>query len=538
MGTDPKFGKRLFGVRRRDRRKSYLQKSLAEKALRVAQYQLKHLLMISPVVYYTRKAFPPYTLTYISENINRIWGYEPEQFLNGLKQWENRIHPDDRMMMFGETDCVFREGSASYQYRFRRYDGTYRWVQEDVILGRDELGNISEIIGYFRDISDRREDFEALRNSEERYRLLAEAAHDYIYVLSKDDIVEYVNSYTCNALGMTPEGIIGRPRSKLFPAGVSDVQLRGINTTIKTGQPHYFEGLTPFGSQEIWLGTWLVPLKNDQGKCISILGVSRDISERKQAEQELKTALQQEKELNELRSSFISRTTHEFLTPLSTILSSAELLEYYSHQWPEEKRNAHLHRIQDATKSMSQMLSDILAIERIETRKLECAPDQMDLVHLCGNLVNETRSLDDGKHRVSFVYPTENKSVKMDEKLVRQVVSNLLSNAIKYSTDGVAVTVELNWQDDDAVICVRDKGLGIPEKDQKMLYEPFLRGSNVSGIPGTGLGLTIVKKSIELMGGKIDLISKEGSGTTFTVRLPIDQAAREDQSSRELGKSE
>jgi signal transduction histidine kinase len=154
----------------------------------------------------------------------------------------------------------------------------------------------------------------------------------------------------------------------------------------------------------------------------------------------------------------------------------------------------------------------------------------MDLVRVCGSLVDETRSLDDGKHRISFVYPTENKPVKMDEKLVRQVVSNLLSNAIKYSIDGLAVTVELKWQDEYAVIRVQDKGMGIPEKDQKMLYEPFLRGSNVSGVPGTGLGLTIVKKSIELMGGTIDLISEEGTGTTFTVKLPIDQADREESS--------
>src|ERR1035437_3480738 len=125
MGTDPKSGKRLFGVRQRDRRKSYLQKSLAEEALRAAQFQLKQLLMISPVVYYSREPFSPYKLNYISENITRLMGYEPYQFINGLQQWENLIHPDDRRMLFGEIDCLFREGSASYQYRFRRKDGIY-----------------------------------------------------------------------------------------------------------------------------------------------------------------------------------------------------------------------------------------------------------------------------------------------------------------------------------------------------------------------------------------------------------------------------
>ena len=116
----------------------------------------------------------------------------------------------------------------------------------------------------------------------------------------------------------------------------------------------------------------------------------------------------------------------------------------------------------------------------------------------------------------------------MDEKLVRQVVTNLLTNAIKYSKEGVEVTVILMWQDDYAVINVQDKGMGIPDKDQKVLYEPFLRGSNVSGIPGTGLGLTIVKKSVELMGGTIDLASEVGTGTTFTVKLPVDQVYREE----------
>ena len=240
-----------------------------------------------------------------------------------------------------------------------------------MILEGDEKGNVTEIFGYFRDITDHWESFEALRKSEERYRSLAEAAHDFIFVLSRNDIVEYVNSYACKALGMTAEEIIGGPRSKLFPGDVSDTQLKSIQNTIISGRPCYFEDLAPFGNREIWLGTWLVPLKNDQDECVSILGVSRDINERRQAEQELKAALQQEKELNDLRSSFISRTSHEFLTPLSTILSSAELLEYYGHRWPAEKRTAHLHRIQDATKGMSQMLSDILTIERIENRKLE-----------------------------------------------------------------------------------------------------------------------------------------------------------------------
>jgi len=524
MGDNPKPGKRLFLAYRRDRRRSYHQKSQAQEALRAIQFQIKYLLLFSPVVYYSCKTFPPYKLNYISENITRIMGYEPDQLITDLQQWENRVHPDDRVLLLGKIDSAFKEGSVSYQYRFRRKDGVYRWVQENVILGHDEAGNITEIFGYFRDITDNRESFEAMRKSEERYRLLAEAAHDYIYVLSNDGIVEYVNSYACNALRMTPEEIIGKPRSKLFPDHVSGLQVKSIQNTIKCGEPSYFEDLAPFGSQAIWLGTWLVPLKNDQGECVSILGVSRDINERRQAEQELKTALQQEKELNELRSSFISRTTHEFLTPLSTILSSAELLEYYGHRWPEEKRIGHLHRIQDATKSMSQMLNDILSIERIETRKLECVPDQMDLVDVCRNLVDETRLLDDEKHRIHFVIPPDNKPVKMDEKLVKQVVNNLLSNAIKYSADGLAVTVDLMWQDDYAVIRVQDDGMGILEKDQKTLYEPFLRGSNVSGIPGTGLGLTIVKKSVELMGGTIDLISEEGMGTTFTVRLPIDQA--------------
>ena len=527
MGNDPKPGKRLYPVRQRDRRlRSNLYKSLAEEAFRATQY--KYMLMISPVVYYSRQPYPPYNLNYISENMTRIMGYEPCQLVSGKQKWGELIHPDDRLIMFDEMDNLFRQGSASYQFRFLREDGIYRWVQEDVILGRDQQGDITEIYGFFRDITDRWESFEALRKSEERYRSLAEAAHDFIFVLSRDDIVEYVNSYACTALNMTAEEVIGRPRSRLFPGKVSETQLKSIKNTIKSGQPCYFEDLAPFGSQEIWLGTWLVPLKNDQGECISILGVSRDIDERRQAEQELKAALQQEKELNDLRSSFISRTTHEFLTPLTAILSSAELLENYGGHWPEEKKIAHLHRIQDASKSMSQMLRDILTIERIETRKLECAPNQLDLVRLCRSLVDETRSMDNDKHRVSFVYPTENNPVRMDEKLVHQVVSNLLSNAIKYSGAGVEVTLELIWQDDFAIISVQDKGMGIPDQDQKVLYEPFLRGSNVSGISGTGLGLTIVKKSVELMGGTIDLISAVGTGTTFSVKLPVDQVYREE----------
>ncbi|HEY9668178.1 MAG TPA: HAMP domain-containing sensor histidine kinase, partial [Coleofasciculaceae cyanobacterium] len=214
-------------------------------------------------------------------------------------------------------------------------------------------------------------------------------------------------------------------------------------------------------------------------------------------------------------------TSHEFRTPLCTILSSADLLELYGIQWSEERKLEHLQRIQTAVQRMTHLLDDVLLIGQAEAGKLEFKPSPLDLDKFCGDLVTEVQLSTGSKHTIAFIKRGQCTTARMDEKLLRHIFSNLLSNAIKYSLTNSTVHFEVNCQDEEATFQIRDQGLGIPEEDQQRLFEAFHRAKNVGTIAGTGLGLAIVKKSVDLHGGHIVVESIVGVGTTFTVTLPL-----------------
>jgi len=246
------------------------------------------------------------------------------------------------------------------------------------------------------------------------------------------------------------------------------------------------------------------------------------------AKVEIRDALTKEKELGELKSRFVTMTSHEFRTPLTIILSSAELLERYSLKWSEEKKLNHLQRIQTTVKHMTGLLNDVLLLGKAEAGKLECNPALLDVVQFCCDLIEESQITTES-HTINFVSQTNcihvnqdncNKAY-LDDKLLRHILSNLLSNAIKYSPQGGIVNFELIWQQGEVIFRIQDQGIGIPVADQAQLFNSFHRASNVGTLSGTGLGLAIVKRSVDLHGGKIAVNSEVGVGTTFTVSLPL-----------------
>ena len=238
-------------------------------------------------------------------------------------------------------------------------------------------------------------------------------------------------------------------------------------------------------------------------------------------EAELLVAVQREKELSEMKSKFVATASHEFRTPLATMLSSAELLEHYSESLsPPEKLNL-LRTIQSVAKRMSELIDDVLTLGRAESGVLKLNPGRMDLSELCRKIASEFRIAQGKQHVISVDDRFDRADVQMDERLLRHILNNLLSNAVKYSPQGSEVSLSLSRHDERAVIEVRDRGIGIPAQDQPRLFDSFHRASNVENRPGTGLGLSIVKKSVELHGGEISLASEVGSGTRFTVVLPL-----------------
>jgi signal transduction histidine kinase len=266
--------------------------------------------------------------------------------------------------------------------------------------------------------------------------------------------------------------------------------------------------------------------RDSDGRAVRMTGVNVDIDDRKRAEAELLAAMQREKELSELKSKFVSTASHEFRTPLATMLSSAELLEHYSESLgPQERRNL-LQTIQGGAKRMSEMIDDVLTLGRAESGVLKLNLGPTNLRELCNRVVSEFR-IAQGKHHVITLNDRFDRlEAYMDERLLQHILNNLLSNAVKYSPPGSEVTFSLERREEQAAIEIQDRGIGIPPEDQPRMFESFQRASNVENRPGTGLGLAIVKKAVELHGGEISLKSAVGSGTRFTVVLPLRPATQ------------
>ncbi len=241
---------------------------------------------------------------------------------------------------------------------------------------------------------------------------------------------------------------------------------------------------------------------------------------RQQKSEKIHRLLLQEKELSDLKIQLFSMISHEFRTPLTVIFSASQLLENGLKD-AEQSSRKNLYRIQSSVKLMNQFLTDILILTRAESGNLICQLEPLDIEAFCLNLVEDFQFINKNNTPIKFVSQGLMIRPYLDEKLLYSILSNLLLNAIKYSPTGAGISLIL-WKDSDRIVFqVRDHGIGIADEDRGKIYEPFYRGQNVENIIGTGLGLAVVKKCVELHRGEIALDSQVGKGTSFTVKLPI-----------------
>jgi len=255
-------------------------------------------------------------------------------------------------------------------------------------------------------------------------------------------------------------------------------------------------------------------MRNNHGQLEGYLSIAIDISERKKAESDLRTALQKEKELSELKSRFVSMASHEFRTPLSTILSSAYLISKYEEKEDYLKREKHVHRIVSSVNTLTDVLNDFLSVGKIEEGKTQVRTVLFDVEAHLQQIVLELNGLLKKGQEIIYVHEGP-KQIALDPALLKHIVMNLLSNAIKFSPEDSNIELYSRCNDESLFLSVTDKGLGIPEEDQQHLFERFFRGTNVTNIQGTGLGLHIVSKYAELMNGAVSFRSELGVGTSF-----------------------
>ncbi len=236
---------------------------------------------------------------------------------------------------------------------------------------------------------------------------------------------------------------------------------------------------------------------------------------------ELTESLKREKELNEMKSRFVSIVSHEFRTPLSTIHSSASLLDAYNKGDQEEKRKKHIDRITSSVDHLVNLLNDNLSLDKLEQGKVELIKEEFNLIELADEILEEVSGMLKSGQHINLSYEGR-KRIYQDKVILKNMLLNLLSNAIKFSEENQEIKLVINNSDKEVLIEISDKGMGIPEEDQHNLFNKYFRAKNVTNIQGTGLGLNIVKKYIELLNGGISFTSKLNEGTTFSVRFPRD----------------
>ena len=274
--------------------------------------------------------------------------------------------------------------------------------------------------------------------------------------------------------------------------------------------------------RKYWMQVNVSPFYNADGELVNFISVENDITQLKQAEDNIKNSLQKEKELNELKSQFVSIASHEIRTPLASIQSSSDLIRIFleSDQIPKDKVEKHIDKIESQITRLSTIMSNLLTVGRINLGKFDLHKNETDIENFVKNIINEYFAVTSDGRQVIFNVSGEKHKSHIDKVLMSQVLINLISNAIKYSIGKPNPEVILEYQSDNFTIEVKDKGIGIPAGQHKNIFNSFFRANNVENIQGTGLGLVIVKKFVEMHKGKISFTSTLGKGTSFKIEFP------------------
>ena len=432
----------------------------------------------------------------------------------------HRIHPDDRAMVDDRRKrrLAGEDVPNRYEIRLLLPGNVVRWI--DIGVTVVPWDGAPGTLTFFSDITERKQaEVDLQRTTSEREAILHSALVGI--VLSVDRKHRWVNDKYAEMVGYTREELLGQSTAMVH-ADADDWARWGEEQRVALQATGSFSNERPLkrrNGEVFWVqmaGSRVRAADPDSGVIWTLL----DITERIKAEQSTRFALEQQKELNELRSRFVAMTSHEFRTPLATILSSAELLKYYGDRMPNSDKMDVIQTIENGVQRMTRMLDRMLLLGKADAQMLEFKPTLLNLVALGHTLVEDAKTQQpDCRCTLVTDFDVQPATGLYDEKLLGHILGNLLSNAMKYSPQGGEVRFTMRREADQVVLQVADQGIGIPTEEIPHLFESFHRASNVGEIQGTGLGLAIVKNSVDLHGGSIHVASAAGQGTCFTVRL-------------------
>jgi PAS domain S-box-containing protein len=389
-------------------------------------------------------------------------------------------------------------------------------------------------------------------------RTLLEASLDPLVTIDKTGVITDVNMATELVTGLSRKELIGNNFSDYF-TDPGKAKL-GFNKVISKGFvrdfPLTISNISGKRTEVLYNATIY---KNEAGEILGVFAAARDITEQRAAEIELniyrkhleelvktrtielasankqlseeiekekkveillKESLAKEKELNELKTRFLSTTSHEFRTPLTSILSSMQLVQKYRKKWSDEQVDEHFIKVKYSVQNLTKLLDDVLTLSRSDSGKLTLSPRTLNLHKFILDLLKEVEHISTEKHEIIFNYSLKKDEYFLDPKLMNFILMNLMTNAIKYSPNGGKVELNISHYGNQIQMIVSDEGIGIPKEENDRLFEPFHRAMNTENIPGTGLGLSIVNLAVHMYNGKIDFQSELGKGTKFIVIIP------------------
>jgi len=490
--------------------------------------------------------------TFMSEQIENIIGYRAEEFLSNPGLWFQLLHPDDVAVIRDNVPQPAGNQPVTRLYRLRhRETGDYRWLEDKVTCRLDDGGNVIGVRGLARDVTERKQAEQALQESEERFRTVAESLGEGLIITDLNDIILYCNSRVAEITEYAREEMLGRAAYELLlPPGAWPIHLNRHEQRRQGIAESYEIKLQTKSGASWWALVNATPFRNGAGEIIGTLGAITDITERKQAEEALQAAKDEAEKANRAKSEFLSRMSHELRTPLNAIIGFGQLLEMARLQPRQQEQVAHVLK---AGHHLLDLINEVLDMARIEAGRIELSLEPVPVRDTLRETLDLILPLAAQRGiRLDFTLTDAvTPFVLADRQRFKQVLLNILANAVKYNSVGGAVTVSWEETGGEALIDgmaagpvsrqhdgttsspelassprllrirITDTGPGIPAASMDRLFVPFDRlDAEHSEVQGTGLGLALSQRLMQAMGGTIGVASTVGQGTTFWVELP------------------
>jgi PAS domain S-box-containing protein len=515
-----------------------------EESIRISQSNLKAIIENTDATIYSLDK----DLCYITFN-QRLHTYMQKMYGLDIKQGDSaseffaKIGPEEEVEWKKVFTRVLKGESIQFE---KKLEGNV--FHKYISVSLNPIVKNHAVIGlscFYYDISKKKSEQEKLSQSEQRYRNIVETAQEGIWITDEKNITNFVNKKLCDLLGYLPSEIISKSLTYFIDPGDKDILIEKMNQ-VKAGTvtTQDIKFITKSG-KPIWTNLSNSPLFDQKRRYVGSLfmvtditdkilyqeSLIKDINEHKKVAEnlermvvvrtkKLKKALQKEKELVDMKSKFIAIASHEFRTPLSTIVLAAGSIKKYKARMSEREIDQNLNTIEKQVTQMNYLLEDVLNASLKDVKTISTNYREVS-VDIFKKLATEAMNSSKTKQELQFKMEGKQTSFKTDEKLLRNIIINLITNAVKFSPKAKKVIMEVSFVKGQILIMVKDTGIGIPKGELEHLFTSFSRGSNVGSIEGTGLGLSIVNKAVLLLDGKIKVKSQIEKGTLISVVLPL-----------------